>query len=79
MPVMDGFDATREIRALEVDKLIGMPCLIAALTGLISARDRDKAFKAGVDVFCTKPFTREEIRRLLDDWRCQRNGSGSTI
>ncbi|CAI4218953.1 unnamed protein product [Parascedosporium putredinis] len=69
MPVMDGFDATREIRALEQTKPALRPCMIAALTGLIGARERERAFNAGVDVFCTKPFTREEIRVLLKDWR----------
>jgi CheY-like chemotaxis protein len=73
MPVMDGLEATRKIRALEKDrsKCLGSaapaPALIVALTGLASGRDQANAFSSGVDLFMTKPVKFKEIGRLLDE------------
>jgi CheY-like chemotaxis protein len=42
--------------------------LIVALTGLGSARAQDKAYKAGVDLFITKPVRFGELTKLLSEW-----------
>ena len=73
MPVMDGLEATRKIRALEKERRNRLgdaapaPALIIALTGLASSRDQTNAFASGVDLFMTKPVNFKDIGKLLDD------------
>lgn len=64
MPVMDGFEATRQIRAFEQDHGIE-PATIVALTGLGSAEAQREAFVSGVDLFLTKPVKLKELTALL--------------
>ncbi|KAK4501312.1 hypothetical protein PRZ48_007120 [Zasmidium cellare] len=65
MPVLDGFEATRQIRAFE--KLKGLrPAKIIALTGLGSASAQQEAFTSGVDLFLTKPVRLKELTKILD-------------
>lgn len=58
LPVIDGWEATRQIRA--IDRLASIP--IIALTAHAMAGDRDKAMEAGCSDYDTKPV---EIDRLL--------------
>ena len=58
LPVLDGWDATRQIKA---DESVGHVPVIA-LTAHAMATDRDKALDAGCDDFDTKPV---ELPRLL--------------
>ncbi|KAB5528795.1 hypothetical protein GE09DRAFT_396265 [Coniochaeta sp. 2T2.1] len=64
MPVMDGFEATREIRRLESP---ANRCKIVALTGLSSEESRDEALASGSDVFLTKPIKLDAVRRVIRD------------
>ncbi|KAJ6071678.1 hypothetical protein N7499_009692 [Penicillium canescens] len=69
MPVMNGFDATRSIRALE--KLRGQdsnPSVIIALTGLSGSNHEFEALNSGMDLFLTKPVTFKKISKILDKW-----------
>ncbi|KAH3105561.1 hypothetical protein KXW41_008171 [Aspergillus fumigatus] len=68
MPVMNGFEATRAIRALEKERDGCGPATIIALTGLSSSRDESEALTSGVDLFLTKPVSFKEVSRLLDEW-----------
>lgn len=52
MPVMDGVDATREIRALKRPK----PPVIIAVTAQAYAQERNEFLDAGCDAFLSKPF-----------------------
>ncbi|KAH0044106.1 hypothetical protein KCU78_g477, partial [Aureobasidium melanogenum] len=64
MPVMDGFEASRQIRAFERQK--GMkPVVIIALTGLGSSEAQHEAFVSGINLFLTKPVRLKELTRLL--------------
>ena len=60
MPVMDGLEATQEIRNLEDPKLAGIP--IIALTAHAVKGDREKFLQAGMDEYIAKPI---EAKRLL--------------
>ncbi|PYH93400.1 sensor histidine kinase/response regulator [Aspergillus ellipticus CBS 707.79] len=69
MPVMNGFEATRAIRAIEKERGEDyQPALIIALTGLSSSRDEAEALASGVNLFLTKPVSFKEVSRLLTEW-----------
>ena len=63
MPIMDGFEATREIRAKEADGKNSQK--IIALTASALAEERDKCLKAGMDDFLPKPVTTEDLYNIL--------------
>ncbi|KAI5247531.1 hypothetical protein E4T43_02035 [Aureobasidium subglaciale] len=64
MPVMDGFEASRQIRAFERERKL-MPVVIIALTGLGSSEAQHEAFISGINLFLTKPVRLKELTRLL--------------
>jgi CheY-like chemotaxis protein len=59
LPVIDGWEATRRIKAAAETK--GIP--VIALTAHAMSDDRDKALGAGCDDYDTKPV---DLPRLLD-------------
>jgi CheY-like chemotaxis protein len=61
MPVMDGYDATREIRRLWPEN---GPKIIA-LTAYALAGDREKCIEAGMDGYIAKPVVLEDLKRIL--------------
>lgn len=64
MPVMDGFESTRLIRAFEEEK--GLPrCHILAISGLASKDAQQDAFSVGLDLFLSKPVQLKELSRIL--------------
>lgn len=65
MPVMDGLESTRRIRALEIEHGLSR-CNILALTGLASASAQQEAFASGVDLFLTKPVRLKELSKILE-------------
>ncbi len=54
MPVMDGLEATRQIRALATDKISRLP--VIGLTAGVSMEERQRAQEAGMDTVVGKPF-----------------------
>jgi len=65
MPVMDGFESTKNIRALEYSnpKLGHIP--IIAFTANTINNDREKCIKAGMDDILEKPFDIIKFRKIL--------------
>jgi len=59
LPVMDGWEATRILKADEQTRAIP----VVALTAHAMSTDRDKALEAGCDAFETKPI---DLPRLLE-------------
>ncbi|KAH9842300.1 autoinducer 2 sensor kinase/phosphatase luxQ [Teratosphaeria destructans] len=57
MPVMNGLECTKCIRALEREKRISRRLPIMAVTANVRKEQQDVAFEAGVDGVLTKPFT----------------------
>ncbi|MCH7866503.1 MAG: response regulator [Myxococcales bacterium] len=64
MPIMDGFEATRQIRLGERDKNVHIP--IVALTANAMAGDRERCLDAGMDDFLSKPIRTEELRGAIE-------------
>ena len=67
MPVMNGLDATRAIRAAE-NAAARSRTPIVALTAQAIMGDRQTCLDAGMDDYMTKPFTRAQIADMLARW-----------
>jgi CheY-like chemotaxis protein len=66
MPVMDGFAATASIRAGEAGaENAAIP--IVALTANAMEGDRAACLRAGMNQYMSKPVSRAELRRVLDE------------
>lgn len=63
MPVMDGYEATRVIRADKTNPNHRVP--IIALTASALLDDRRKALAAGMDEHLTKPFTPDQLKAAI--------------
>ena len=67
MPRVDGFTATRMIRAREASHAVGhLP--IVALTANAVAGDRQLCLQAGMDDYISKPFDARQLREVLQRW-----------
>lgn len=66
MPVMSGYDATREIRAREKGGDTHAP--IIALTADAMAGTREKCLDAGMDEYVTKPVDPEDLEYAMSRW-----------
>ncbi|MCF8228161.1 MAG: response regulator [Bacteroidales bacterium] len=65
MPVMDGMEATHEIRAYE-EKNNKERIKIIAITAYVMERDRKMCLNAGMDEYLAKPFKPQELIDLID-------------
>jgi CheY-like chemotaxis protein len=66
MPIMDGYEATRAIRAAEGD---GERTAIVAMTSDTVDSVRDACFEAGMDDYLAKPVSGEELNEAIERWR----------
>jgi signal transduction histidine kinase/CheY-like chemotaxis protein len=72
MPEMDGFEATRAIRAWESTSRVDGPATrlpIVALTANAMQGDRERCLAAGMDDYITKPLARADLARVLEATR----------
>jgi CheY-like chemotaxis protein len=72
LPVIDGWEATRSLKAAETTRDIP----VIALTAHAMSTDRDKAIEAGCDDYDTKPI---ELTRLLEKMEALLGKSGETL
>lgn len=68
MPVMDGYEATRAIRAIEAQKAPRPHMPIVALTAHALNGDDEKCYLAGMDDYMAKPIRQNELERVLIRW-----------
>lgn len=66
MPVMDGYQATVEIRRFELSAGGRVP--IVALTANATTYDRPRCLEAGMDDYMTKPVSIEALYTMLYRW-----------
>lgn len=66
MPVMDGYEFTRRLRAWEAERGVRTP--IIAMTAHALADDAQKSLDAGMDDHLTKPVTIGRLAAALDRW-----------
>lgn len=62
MPLVDGYEATRRLRAA------GSPVPIIALTASVAESDYRAALEAGMDGFLSKPFTKSGLEAILTQY-----------
>ena len=65
MPVMDGIEATRLIRRLNLPV---QPSIVAVTANAFDS-DRERCLEAGMDDFIAKPFSIDDLRRKLASFR----------
>ena len=68
MPVMDGLEATRQIRTLEKSEPTRGHTPIVALTAHSFDGYRDECIAVGMDDYMTKPVSTDDFRNMLSRW-----------
>ncbi len=61
MPIMDGYNATKQIRKSKVNSNIP----IIAVTANVLDHDKERCLAAGMDAYLSKPFDFEELKEIL--------------
>jgi len=70
MPVMDGYQATQQIRSQEARQTTGQAghTPIIALTANAMSGDRERCLRAGMDDYVIKPIDRHILQTVIDHW-----------
>ena len=66
MPVMDGLEATREIRNMESDTQSSIP--IIAMTANAMKGDRERYLASGLDDYISKPVDEKALQKLIETY-----------
>jgi len=66
MPVMDGYTATQQLRALGLSELI-----ICGLSANAMKQDFEKAYAVGMNDYLTKPIDKNEISLVFEKYLCK--------
>ncbi|WP_282446567.1 ATP-binding protein [Shewanella sp. 1CM18E] len=72
MPVIDGFEATKRLRADGYSKPI------IALTASTTSTETEQCYQCGMDEIVNKPYQKEDIRKALVKWGCKLNSAVTT-
>ena len=68
MPVMDGMEATENIRRLEREFPERKPAYIVAFTAYAVEGDKERFMEAGMDDYVAKPFQPEELIKVIQKY-----------
>jgi len=75
MPVLDGYETTREIH-----RLYSQPPAIVAMTANAMKEDVEKCLNAGMDDYLSKPVSKAMLAAMLERWsRANRSADGPII
>ncbi len=67
MPIMDGFEATRQVREHEKkNNLTHIP--IIALTANAMKGDKERCIEAGMDDYLSKPVRQKNFAEMIRKW-----------
>jgi len=72
MPVLDGYDATREIRRCDDPRVRDV--LVIAMTASAIRGDREKCLEAGMNNYLAKPVRAGMLKQMLDGYLIQGDG-----
>jgi PAS domain S-box-containing protein len=78
MPIMDGFEATRRIRAGEAGQTNALIPIIA-MTAHAFVQDKERSLLAGMDAYLTKPVQVNTLLHTLDLWYGRSHGDRHVI
>lgn len=79
MPLMNGYDATRHIRA-NLHGQFDENIFIIALTANAMKGDDVKCLEAGMNDYLTKPILSEELSNMLHKWQLiERRGENTLM
>lgn len=65
MPGIDGFEATRQIRALEAEATVAQPVPVLALSANARRDDQKASLAAGMNGYLAKPFDRADLEQAI--------------
>lgn len=68
MPVMDGFEATRQICQLKQRGVLSLSLPVVALTANAMKEDEEKCLAAGMDEYIAKPIRKALLKRRVFFW-----------
>lgn len=68
MPVMDGFEAARQIRKMKDEGTVSKSLPIIALTANAMKGDKQRCMDAGMDDYITKPVRKNELKEKIYAW-----------
>ena len=69
MPVMDGYEATAQIRNPQ-SKVLDHNVPVIAMTANAMTGDREKCLEAGMNDYVSKPVNSRALAEALDKWLC---------
>ena len=72
MPEMNGFEATRAIRAFEKENKLHRTPIIAATAHALKP-DQERCLEAGMDDYISKPISIKGLTDLLDKWKVRQS------
>lgn len=67
MPVMDGYEATKEIRNSN-SKVMNNKIFVIAMTANAMKGDREKCINAGMDDYIAKPINPQALKKTIERW-----------